>query len=61
MLDAFTAFFFRHCFVIALVAAHFTTFLFGVLCDAYGVMLCKKISFHDDLVGRPPRKGGLNR
>ena len=46
----------------ALVVAHFPTFLFGVLCDANGVMRSNKLSpFQADFIKLAPRTGGQDR
>jgi hypothetical protein len=48
--------------LITLVAAHFPTFLFGVLCDANGGMRSNKLSpFQADFIKLPPRTGGQDR
>jgi hypothetical protein len=60
MLDAFTYHHFPALFCLtALVAAHFPTFLFGVLCDVNGSMRFNKLSpFQADFIKLPPRTGG---
>ena len=63
MLDAFTYDLFSALFCLtALGAAHFQTFLFGVLCDANGSMRSNKRSpFQADFIKRPPQTGGQDR
>ena len=60
MLDVFTYHLFPALFCLtALVAAHFPTFLFGVLCDTNDSMRSNKLPpFQADFIKPPPRARG---